>query len=141
MAFEARLDPDAMDEPDELAYPFSIPLMGGKGLPYIEPLAVWRAMLGDLLLHTPVGVMSARFHRGLAKTIGKMIHRLTDDSPIDTVALSGGCFQNATLTQLVQHEAQTLGLHVLTHQNLPANDGGLSLGQAVVGLAHLRKGG
>lgn len=141
MTFEAALDLDAMNEPDDLAYPFSIPLMAGKGLPYIEPLAVWRAMLGDLLLQTPVGVIAARFHRGLAKTIGKMIHRLTDDSPIDTVALSGGCFQNATLTQLVQHEAQNLGLTVLTHQNLPSNDGGLSLGQAVVGLAHLRQGG
>ena len=141
MAFEAGLDPDALTEPDDLAYPFTIPLLGGKGLPYIEPLAVWRAMLGDLVLHTPVGVISARFHRGLAKAIGRMIHRITDESEIDTVALSGGCFQNATLTKLVQREAQNLGLTVLTHQNLPANDGGLSLGQAVVGLAHLKKGG
>ena len=136
MAFEAAIDADALNEPDDLAYPFAIPLLGGKSLPYIEPLAVWRAMLGDLLLQTPVGVMSARFHRGLAKAIGRMIHRLTDESDIDTVALSGGCFQNATLTHFVHREVDALGLIALTHKNVPANDGGLALGQAVVGLAH-----
>ncbi|MEM1362164.1 MAG: carbamoyltransferase HypF [Pseudomonadota bacterium] len=141
MAFEAALDAEALNEPEDLAYPFTIPLMGGNGLPYIEPLAVWRAMLGDLLLKTPVGVVSARFHRGLAKAIGQMIRRHTTESGIDTVALSGGCFQNAMLTRLVRHEIQELGLTALIHKNVPANDGGLSLGQAVVGLAHLKEGG
>lgn len=140
MLFEAALDPQALKEPDDLAYPFTIPLIGGKGLPYIEPLAMWRAMLGDLLLQTPVGVISARFHRGLAKAIGRMIRRLTEDTGIDTVALTGGCFQNATLHRLVRQEVEALGLLALTHKNVPANDGGLALGQAVVGLAHLQKG-
>ena len=141
MAFEAALDQDALSEPDDLAYPFSIPLLGGRGLPYIEPLAVWRAMLGDLVLDTPVGVISARFHRGLAKAIGQMIRRITADSDIDTVALSGGCFQNATLQRLVLDQLAMQGLCALTHRNVPANDGGLALGQAAVGLAHLNKGG
>jgi hydrogenase maturation protein HypF len=140
MAFEAVISRDAMKEPEDLAYPFSIPLIGGKGLPYIEPLAVWRAMLGDLLLETPVGTISARFHRGLAKAVGNMVRRLTDDTDIDTVALSGGCFQNATLLQLVCNEVAELGLQALTHKNVPANDGGLSLGQAVIGLTHHKKG-
>ena len=140
MAFEAVISRDAMKEPEDLTYLFSIPLIGGKGLPYIEPLAVWRAMLGDLLLETPVGTISARFHRGLAKAVGNMVRRLTDDTDIDTVALSGGCFQNATLLQLVCNEVAELGLQSLTHKNVPANDGGLSLGQAVIGLTHHKKG-
>ncbi len=136
MLFEAALDERALNESDDLAYPFSIPLLGGKSIPYIEPLAVWRAMLGDLVLKTPIGVMSARFHRGLARAIAEMAVRLTKDSEIDTVALSGGCFQNAVLFRLVHEFLENAGLNVLSHSKYPANDGGLSLGQAVIALAN-----
>lgn len=139
MLFEAALDRDALNEPEDLAYPFSIPLMNGKGLPYIEPLAVWRAMLGDLILKTPIGVMSARFHRGLANAIVAMAKRFTADSDITQVALSGGCFQDATLFTLVEEGLTRSGLEVIRHSNVPANDGGLSLGQAVVALATLQR--
>tara|TARA_R110002049_G_scaffold307767_2_gene509393 strand:+ start:272 stop:2020 length:1749 start_codon:yes stop_codon:yes gene_type:complete len=137
--FEAALDHDALSEPVDLAYPFSIPLMDGDGIPYIEPLAVWRAMLGDLVLDTPIGVMSARFHRGLANAIVAMALRLTKDTTIDTVALSGGCFQNATLFQLVHRALEAEGLTVLSHSQYPANDGGISLGQAVIALANTQE--
>ena len=137
--FEAVLDHDALNEPVDLAYPFSIPLMDGDGIPYIEPLAVWRAMLGDLVLDTPIGVMSARFHRGLANAIVAMALRLTKDTTIDTVALSGGCFQNATLFQLVHRSLEEEGLTVLSHSQYPANDGGISLGQAVIALANTQE--
>jgi len=138
MLFEAAIDAQAMQEPDDLAYPFTIPLLGGKGLPYIEPLAVWRAMLGDLHLNTPVGVMAARFHRGLAKAVVAMARRITRDGGIDTVALSGGCFQNATLFELVHRGLEREGFNVLSHAAYPANDGGVSLGQAVVALAAIQ---
>ncbi|MES2335670.1 MAG: carbamoyltransferase HypF [Pseudomonadota bacterium] len=135
MRFEAVIDADAMNEPEDLAYPFSIPLTGGKGMPYIEPLAVWRAMLGDLILATPIGVIAARFHRGLAQAVVRMAERITEDTAIDTVALSGGVFQNATLFALVHRGLEARGLTVLSHARTPANDGGLALGQAVVALA------
>ena len=133
--FEASIDAEAMNEPDDLAYPFSIPLTGGQGMPYVEPLAVWRAMLGDLELKTPVGVMAARFHRGLAICIVDIARRITKDTEIDTVALSGGCFQNATLFALVHRGLESAGLTVLSHSKFPANDGGIALGQAVIALA------
>ena len=135
MRFEAAIDPAAMEEPDDLAYPFTTPLLGGRGMPYIEPLAVWRAMLGDLILQTPVGVISARFHRGLARAIVQLAGRITADTGIDTVALSGGCFQNATLFTLVHQGLEAGGKQVLSHAKVPANDGGLALGQAVIALA------
>ena len=140
MLFEAAIDKAALGEPDELAYPFAIPLLGGKGLPYIEPLAVWRAMLGDLHLKTPVGVIAARFHRGLAKAIVGMAAKLMgNERRYSTVALSGGCFQNATLFALVHEGLEAQGLRVLSHEKVPANDGGLALGQAVVALAQQQK--
>ena len=136
MRLEAALDPAALGESDDLAYPFAIPLLGGKGLPYIEPLAVWRALLGDLYLGAPVGVISARFHRGLAKAIVAMAARLSgEEHSCPTVALSGGCFQNATLFALVHEGLEARGFNVLSHERVPANDGGLALGQAVVALA------
>jgi hydrogenase maturation protein HypF len=96
-------------------------------------------MLGDLVLDTPIGVMSARFHRGLANAIVAMALRLTKDTTIDTVALSGGCFQNATLFQLVHRSLEEEGLTVLSHSQYPANDGGISLGQAVIALANTQE--
>ena len=140
MRFEAAIDTAALDGPDELAYPFAIPLLGGKGLPYIEPLAVWRAMLGDLHLKTPVGVIAARFHRGLARAIVGMAAKLAgSERRYPTVALSGGCFQNGTLFALVHEGLAGQGFRVLSHEKVPANDGGLALGQAVVALAHQQK--
>ncbi len=136
MLLEAAIDPAALAEPDDLAYRFSIPLLGGKGLPTIEALAVWRALLGDLHLGTPVGVIAARFHRGLASAIVGMAARLSSaDRSFPTVALSGGCFQNATLFSLVHQGLEKAGFAVLSHEKVPANDGGLALGQAIVALA------
>ncbi len=142
MLLEAAIDPAALAEPDELAYPFALPLLGGKGLPYIEPLAVWRALLGDLLLETPLGTIAARFHRGLARAVVALAWRLSEQGArFDSVALTGGSFQNTTLLRLVAAGLERCGLTVLTHEAVPANDGGLALGQAVVALARLEKQG
>jgi hydrogenase maturation protein HypF len=51
---------------------------------------------------------------------------------LDTVALSGGVFQNARLTAVVVAELERLGLRVLVHRRLPPNDGGVSVGQAAI---------
>lgn len=138
MLFEASIDPEALTESPDLDYPFSIPLLDGQGLPYIEPLAVWRAMMGDLILRTPIGVISARFHRGLARAIISMVKRLIgDEQTFKAVALSGGCFQNQTLFNLVHQGLQGAGIKVLTHKQVPVNDGGIALGQAVIAAAHI----
>ena len=139
MAFEAAINPVALNEPDDLAYPFAVPRLGGKGMPYVEPLGAWRALLGDLLLETPVGVIAARFHRGLARAIVALAAKLSgDERHYRTAALSGGCFQNATLFALVHRGLEAAGFDVLSHTGVPCNDGGLALGQAVVALAALQ---
>ncbi len=61
---EAIVDLETLhNESETLGYPFAVPRLGGKGLPYIEPLAVWQAVLGDLYLKTDPAVMAARFHK------------------------------------------------------------------------------
>jgi hydrogenase maturation protein HypF len=128
------------DETDALAYPFTIPNMRSSGLPYIEPLAMWRALLGDLILRTPPAVIAARFHKGLARAVVAMATRLAQrESPggpeFDTVALSGGCFQNEILFEQTVSRLEAAGFAVLTHARVPPNDGGLALGQAAVAAA------
>lgn len=139
MKFEAAIDTDALNEPDELIYPFSIPRLAQTGMPYIEPVSVWRAVLGDLILGTPVGTIAARFHRGLAGSIVSMAKNVSSQHELSTVALSGGCFQNATLFRLVHEGLDAANIRVLSHSSFPANDGGLSLGQATVALATLQQ--
>jgi hydrogenase maturation protein HypF len=137
---EAQVDADVLQyEDEELGYPFAIPRLKGSDLPCIEPLAMWSALLGDLVLKTPVPTMAARFHKGLAKTICKMVDKLSTahdaERPLRTVALSGGVFQNRVLHERVVQQLRHAGYTVLTHRQVPCNDGGLALGQAVVAAA------
>ena len=124
-------------EDENLAYPFAIPNLANR-TPYIEPLAMWQALLGDLILKTPIEVMSARFHKGLAKIIVAMIKKLTknnDERFINDIALSGGVFQNKVLLEQVITRLEKEKFNVLTHTQIPANDGGLALGQSVISAA------
>ena len=130
-------------EDDQLGYPFGIPRLEGSHLPSIEPLAMWTALLGDLILKTPVPTMAARFHKGLARVIVKMVDKVArshaegrdDDRRLRHVALSGGVFQNKILLERVSAELRAAGYSVLAHRRVPCNDGGLSLGQAAVAAA------
>jgi len=65
--------------------------------------------------------------------------RLAAVRRFETVALSGGCFQNRVLFEGVHDRLREVGLTVLAHADAPANDGGLSLGQAAIGAARLIK--
>ena len=138
---EAIVDRDALaNEDEQLAYPFAVPRLKVSRLPYVEPAGVWNAILGDLILQTPPGVIAARFHRGLAKVIEKLALKLAgrdgEGGPrFDTVALSGGCFQNRVLFEEVHRRLTAAGFTVLSHAQVPAGDGGLALGQAVIASA------
>ena len=125
MAFEAAIDPRGLLEAEDLIYPFAVPRLRGTGMPYVEPLGAWRALLGDLLLGTPTGLIAARFHRGLARAVVSLARKVSgDERRYRTVALSGGCFQNATLFALVHGGLEAAGFEVLGHSRVPCNDGG-----------------
>jgi hydrogenase maturation protein HypF len=142
---EAMVDENLLiDEDEALAYPLTVPNLVGTGLPYIEPLAMWHAVLGDLILKTPAAVMATRFHKGLARAIVAMVRKVAGDSEdggrrFSGIALTGGCFQNRILFEEVARRLEQQRFTVLSHACVPANDGGLALGQAVIGAAHLMK--
>jgi hydrogenase maturation protein HypF len=76
-----------------------------------------------------VGVICARFHNALVDLIVEVAQRVG----LERVALSGGCFQNRYLTERTFHRLLGAGFRPFTHQRVPPNDGGIALGQIVVG--------
>jgi len=64
--------------------------------------------------------------------INEMCHLIADDTGINQVALSGGVFQNRLLLRKTVSLLEGSGFHVFTHRQVPCNDGGISLGQAVI---------
>ena len=126
-----ELEMVACDEidPDE-AYPFEI--TDENGLKIICLSGVFRGILGDLSHGITQAEISARFHNTVARMITEMCEVLAESTGIRTVALSGGVFQNRLLLRLAKVYLERSGLDVYTHGEVPCNDGGVSLGQAVV---------
>ena len=91
----------------------------------------------DLSGSIPSSLISARFHKGLSNAIRELAIKLSTEYKITTVALSGGVFQNKTLFEDVKQGLEQQGFSVLVHHNVPANDGGLALGQAVITAARI----
>ena len=99
------------------------------------------AVLADHRAGVDRGVIAARFHRGLAGGVVAMCEQIGGGRELETVALSGGVFANACLLGHVARGLGNAGFEVLRHHRLPCNDGGISVGQAVVVAAQLRSGG
>ena len=79
------------------------------------------------------------FHKGLAEQIVTACIHAKEKTGCQTAALSGGVFQNGLLLRLTEDGLIANGFHVLTHQMIPPNDGGIALGQAFYGMNHERK--
>jgi hydrogenase maturation protein HypF len=90
------------------------------------------AAAGELRAGVPVPVIAARFHNGVAEVVSRACLRLRAITQVTTVALSGGVFQNLLLLERTVDALTDKGFEVLTHSRVPANDGGISLGQAVI---------
>lgn len=79
--------------------------------------------------------LARAFHLGLAEALAHTARHLCQQHGIGTVALSGGVWQNQLLIQLLSYALQHSGLNLLTQRVVPANDGGISLGQAALASA------
>jgi len=90
------------------------------------------AVVEDLAAGTDPAVVAARFHHGVAAVIEECCTVLRDERGLTVVALSGGVFQNLMLGTEVAARLAARGFEVLVHSRVPCNDGGISLGQAVV---------
>ncbi|MBC8377413.1 MAG: carbamoyltransferase HypF [FCB group bacterium] len=83
--------------------------------------------------------ISQWFHYSLIKTFTSISLELSRETGIKQLVLSGGVFQNNLLIEGLQTELNQAGLEVFTHAQVPTNDGGLALGQVIIGQNYLRK--
>lgn len=127
LELEMLIDTTGAEEP---AYPFAI--TQGDGMLQIDPDPLIRQIVQDLSDSVAACHISARFHNGIAQTIVEVCQRVAAEREKMPVALSGGVFQNRYLTERVAGKLRSGGFEVLLHRQVPPNDGGLALGQAVI---------
>jgi len=92
-------------------------------------------MVADRLGGAETGVMAARFHNTVVAMLAAAAVRAREQTGLETVALSGGCFANRYVTWRLSAALSSAGFEVLRHRTIPCNDGGISLGQAVAAAA------
>lgn len=103
-----------------------------------DPAGLWRAMLAEQQTGAPPAALAARFHNSVARLCLQLCQRIRQDAGSETVALSGGVWQNRLLLEKTIALLEGDGLRVLIHRQAPANDGGLALGQAAVAASLIR---
>jgi len=120
------LEQRALHFSTEEAYHFDV--TGGEvdWRPVVEQIVKDRSTLS-------VEEIARKFHNTVASMVVRVVDRLREETGLDTVALSGGVFQNKLLTEILYEDLRSKGFKVLLHQIVPPNDGGISLGQAVYG--------
>ncbi len=98
----------------------------------ILPGPILRGVVADVIRGRPVCEISARFHNGLVRVFVRLCRRLREERGLSRVVLSGGVFQNARLLEDLSRGLAAAGFAVYSHAQVPTNDGGIALGQALV---------
>jgi len=101
----------------------------------LDPGLLVRQIVSDCNRGVPAAAISSRFHNSLTRLFTELCQTLRADTGLDRVVLSGGVFQNALLLTALTTALAKTGFKVYSQQLVPANDGGLSLGQAVAAAA------
>lgn len=127
---QAAIELENACDPDENhAYSFGIKS------DVIETADLFDHILLNLRMGISSNTIAARFHNGLAKMCLEVCQTIQSESGLQTVALSGGVWQNITLLNKTTALLRYNGFSVLQHHQVPANDGGIALGQLMVAAA------
>jgi hydrogenase maturation protein HypF len=102
------------------------------GVAVLDPSALVATVIGERNRDLPPELIAAGFHETLGREVAKLAAEIATRRGVDTIALTGGVFQNMRLTQVVETELDAFGMRVLVHERVPANDGGISIGQAAI---------
>ncbi|HTZ95740.1 MAG TPA: carbamoyltransferase HypF [Terriglobales bacterium] len=123
---EMAISPTASGE----GYPLDLIPDGNHWIIGTRPL--FQSLVSDLERRTSIGAISRRFHDGLVNVFIRLATMLRNQTSLNRVCLSGGTFNNVYLSEQVESRLVEAGFEVFTHHEVPAGDGGLSLGQAVI---------
>jgi hydrogenase maturation protein HypF len=131
---QAAVELEALADESRDAIPYPILIAKGE----IDPKPVIWAMVEDQRAGVPIGAMASRFQRTVAEIVVSAARRARRDTDVTIAALTGGVFQNATVAAMAAFGLRNAGFQVLEQSIVPANDGGVALGQAAIGLARSR---
>ena len=131
-----ELEMAAHESCDEGAYPFELQFAAGTWLIGTRPLFDW--LIRDIRRGAIVPDISRKFHNGLASLFLGLSQKIRESHGLNRVCLTGGCFQNILLFELLLTALRKQNFEVYFHTEVPAGDGGISLGQAVVAAHRLR---
>lgn len=112
------------------SYPYRI--IEDEGMRVVRLGDLLSAVIEDLLQGISKGRIAVKFHNTVARMINQVCQLIADETGITQVALSGGVFQNRLLVRTAVGLLESSGFQVFTHRQVPCNDGGISLGQAVI---------
>ena len=119
------------------AYDYAI---DGRDPAQVDMRLMVRQIVDELRRGEPASAISARFHNTLAMVVCDVCVRMRRATGLTRVCLSGGCFQNVRLLSACVDELRARGFQVFYQRAVPANDGGIALGQAAVACELLRRG-
>jgi hydrogenase maturation protein HypF len=129
---QAAIELEALAEgadTDEI-YPYSIISANGSLILDMRPII--EGVVSDIEISEPGAVIARRFHNTVAMSTTDLCVKIREATGVNRVVLSGGSFQNKLLTNGIFNGLSDEGFEVFTHRLAPPNDGGLSLGQAVI---------
>jgi hydrogenase maturation protein HypF len=109
------------------------------GVWVLDPVPLLAALGEGRAAGDDPGTLAARFHESVAAAADALAARIATDAGVDTVALGGGCFQNARLLTSLRARLEVRGLRVLVPRRLGPNDGAVSYGQTAVAAALLAR--
>ncbi|MGI5920115.1 MAG: carbamoyltransferase HypF, partial [Syntrophomonadaceae bacterium] len=104
-----------------------------NGLLIMDVFPMWQDMVAQIKKRTPVEVIAQRFHLTLVDMFTNTLLRLRDETGLNRVVLSGGVFHNQILLERLMQNLTNKDFYVFQHQQVPPGDGGIALGQAVIG--------
>ncbi len=133
MALESLVAPEIDDR-----YGYDLHLAGDEPFPLNLGRAI-RGIVEDVRCEKPPAVIAARFHNTLAEALLAAAKAARDRTGLEVVALSGGAFCNRVLTSRLVMRLNQEGFRVLLNHDVPANDGGLALGQAAIAVDLLER--
>jgi len=106
----------------------------------IDPTPLWEGLINDLRKSIPIPQLATRFHNSIINLVVQVCQKIKKETAINIIALSGGVWQNKYLIEHTLHLLQRFGFDVLWHSRVPTNDGGVSLGQALVAATIIKQG-
>ncbi len=135
---QAAMELEALCESSGQHEPYLFPITSGE-IVTLDPGPLLEAILRDLRSGAALSLIATRFHGSVAAAIVDVCKLARETTGLNIVALTGGVFQNIFLLELSVERLRNSGFQVLWHRVVPANDGGLALGQAAIGQALLRQ--